>query len=101
MTLQKENQMLKEPELDKEPASHRTKTKIEQNKNRSMKPSLNKKKRNLKLLSSNKAVWQVKNLSEMRFSFCDGSGIEICLKVHLKYSHSMDLGLKMETESFC
>lgn len=54
--------MLKEPELDKEPASHRTKTKIEQNKNCSMKLSLSQKKRDLKLLSSNKAVWQIKNL---------------------------------------
>ena len=57
---QKENQVLKEPELDKEPASHKTKTKIEQNKNCSTKPSLSENKRDLRLLSSNKAVWQIK-----------------------------------------
>lgn len=57
---QKENQMLKEPELDKEPACHRMKTKIEQNKNCSTKPSLSENKRDLRSLSSNKAVWQTK-----------------------------------------
>lgn len=37
----KANQMLKQPELDKEPDSCRTETKTEQNKNGSAKPSWN------------------------------------------------------------
>ena len=36
----------------------------------------------------------------MRVSFCDSWGLEICLKVLLKYSHSMDLELEMETKNF-